>query len=270
MSSSIDSTISSPKITRLRFFCIPKSNAVSTAAVNEKSILNCRENPSLKFNAMGAARPPHNVTRYTQFPVKWRHDNMQNTWVTPRGPEKLRWLVSRWRDGIYFIDFTQVARFGRLWDSPPPPRGAGCTMHNANIVYVLLVERERQREREGEGQARERTAIATADNGGSGQKNNRCFRAYGIVRRILRTILALWCKCRSESTPREKALRIYEPWIERPRYDRGFPGDDREIEIEGGGGERMTKHAHGIFIVIPCSMYCLVFGRSAFSARAGR
>lgn len=43
----------------------------------------------------------------------------------------------------------------------------------------------------GEGQAREGTAIATADNGRSGQKNNRCFRAYGIVRRILRTILAL-------------------------------------------------------------------------------
>lgn len=26
-----------------------------------------------------------------------------------------------------------------------------------------------------------------------------------------------------ESTPREKALRIYEPWIEHARYDRGFP-----------------------------------------------
>jgi len=117
---------------------------------------------------------------------------------------KLRWRVSRRRDEIYFNDFTQVARFSRLWN-PPRCGVAQCTMRNTVCVFLGETREE---------QVREETAIATADNGGSGQKNNRCFRAYGNVRRILRTILALWCKCRSES--REKALRIYEPWIERP------------------------------------------------------
>jgi len=137
---------------------------------------------------MGVARPPHNVTCYTQFPVKWRHDNMQNTWVTPRDPEiangaprggEARNLSRRF--------YTSRAIQSTLRDV------AG--MHNAQCEYRVRPFGGTERDTAWEG-----TAITTADNGG--QKNNRCFRAYGIARHILRTILALWCKCRSRSRRR--------------------------------------------------------------------
>lgn len=61
----------------------------------------------------------------------------------------------------------------------------------------------------GGGEGERGAAIATADNGGSGQKNNRCFRAYGIVAVYYERFSR--CDANAESTRAEKALRIYEP-----------------------------------------------------------
>lgn len=62
---------------------------------------------------------------------------------------------------------------------------------------------------EGGGEGERGAAIATADNGGSGQKNNRCFRAYGIAAVYYERFSR--CDANAESTRAEKALRIYEP-----------------------------------------------------------
>lgn len=63
--------------------------------------------------------------------------------------------------------------------------------------------------RGGGGEGERGAAIATADNGGSGQKNNRCFRAYGIAAVYYERFSR--CDANAESTRAEKALRIYEP-----------------------------------------------------------
>lgn len=166
--------------------------------------------------------------------------------VTPRRPAKLRQRASRRRDGIYLVDFTQAARRAR--DSVDSERRCAgkCTMHNANTVYVFLAKRgwsAGRGRRRGKG-----AAIATADNGGSGQKNNRCFRAYGIARRILRTILALWCKCRGADAAWESFKNLWAvnrapDTIEASRRWQG------NLQIEGG--KRVTRSP--TFIVISCS-----------------
>lgn len=209
--------LNSPKIARLQFSVVKKSIAASTATVYEKSILNCRGNLSLKFNAMGAARPPYNVTRYTQFPVKWRHDNMQNTWVTPRGPEiatarleEARWNLSR---RFYTSRAIQSTLRGAAGD-------AQCTMRTPCISF-WWDGRKRKRQR---GASTERDC-----------DRERWITA-GAAKRIIDASVLMaspavyyerFSRCdanhRSESTPREKALRIYEPWIERPDTIEAFP-----------------------------------------------
>jgi len=179
------SCFNSPKIVWLQFSVFRKVSSRQLSLTKNPFWIVEGIHP-LKFNAMGVVRPPHNVTCYTQFPVKRWHDNMQNTWVTLRDHEIATVCLEEARQGIYLVDFTQVAWFSQLWGML-----RGCTMHNANTVYVLLAGlRETQH---GKGlQSRQRITAGAAKR--------------IIARHILRKILALWCKCRRRSRRRVRKL----------------------------------------------------------------
>lgn len=121
----------------------------------------------------------------------------------------------RERDGIYLVDFCHA--------SQPTLRGiAG--IHNAQCEHHVCLFGEA---------GRRGKAKASAE---AGKLQSRRRITAGKTKRIIDASVLMaspvvyyerFSRCDAnagpESTPREKALRIYEPWIERAWYDRGFP-----------------------------------------------